>query len=412
MTQIGDGTTVAAHDVQPGRNQGTAVFEAALDLLARKVLEDEAALGVSFPYVTGPDGKWRTMLASRSAGYDGAAWSHGNWFCGFWVGLLLAAYVHTRDQVLLELARERMQLVAPRKDDPNTHDIGFIFLSSALPAFEITGDPWFAELAVRAAERLRARLVTTPAGAYISAWGPLSDARGRRSSAIDTMANIPLLYWAADYTDDGSFRQAGEAHARMTHRNFVRPDLSTYHAVEYDLKTGARRRGYTFQGYGDESSWSRGQTWAVLGFAATAAATGKREYLDIACQLADHFLDRLGGAAIPPWDFDDPAGERALRDSSAGAILANALLQIAAAHPDAADAERRQVQAVGLLQGLCEHALARDGGHRGLLRHACYSQPHNEGTDSAVLFGDFYFVDALLRILAPGQYTRVPSRLA
>ena len=71
------------------------------------------------------------MPASLSAGYDGDAWSHGNWFCGFWVGLLAAAHLRTGDDRFLALARERMTLVAPRAEDPNTHDIGFVFYSSA-----------------------------------------------------------------------------------------------------------------------------------------------------------------------------------------------------------------------------------------------------------------------------------------
>jgi unsaturated chondroitin disaccharide hydrolase len=88
-----------------------------------------------------------------------------------------------------------MRLVAQRAKDGNTHDIGFIFWSSALPLFRATQETVFAELALEAAERLRGRIVRTPAGAYVSSWGPLDDPRGRASSAIDTMANIPLLYW-------------------------------------------------------------------------------------------------------------------------------------------------------------------------------------------------------------------------
>src|SRR5207244_4169101 len=117
--------------------------------------------------------------------------------------------------------------------------------------YHITGRIDHAEIAAQAADQLRKRLIMTPKGSYISAWGPLSDDRGRRSSAIDTMANLPLLYWAAQYRDDASFVLAGEAHARMTRDSFVRPDLSTYHAVEYDLATGERARGFTFQGSAD-----------------------------------------------------------------------------------------------------------------------------------------------------------------
>ena len=52
------------------------------------------------------------------------------------------------------------------------------------------------------------------------------------------MANIPLLYWAAEAADDGSYRLAGEAHALKTGDAFIRPNGSTFHAVEHDTRTG------------------------------------------------------------------------------------------------------------------------------------------------------------------------------
>lgn len=379
----------------------------AMDLLVAKLAEDETSIGVEFPYVTDPQGAWKLMPASLSAGYTGDAWSHGNWFCGFWVGLLLAAYLWSDDQRFLTWARERMHLVAPRCEDGNTHDIGFIFYSSALPMYHITGEGEYARVALRAANRLRARLIPTHTGAYLSSWGPLSDERGRRSSAIDTMANLPLLYWAADYADDGSYCVTAESHARMTRQNFIRADYSTYHAVEYNLPSGMRRRGYTFQGYADASCWSRGQGWAIYGFAASAKATGNRMYLKDAEALAEYYLKRLteGGTAVPYWDFDDPQIPSAVRDSATAAIVASALLDMATLHPDSDQSERWQSLALGMLQELCYVFLARESDHRGLLKHGCYSKPHNEGTDSAVLFGDFYFVEALCKVLLPGKFS-------
>ena len=89
-------------------------LSSALDLLCVKLLEDERQIGVAFPYVTEPTGEWRTLPASLSAGYSGENWSHGNWFCGFWVGLLVAAYLWSDDRRYLDLAQERMVLVAKR----------------------------------------------------------------------------------------------------------------------------------------------------------------------------------------------------------------------------------------------------------------------------------------------------------
>jgi unsaturated chondroitin disaccharide hydrolase len=384
---------------------------AVLDLLSTKMAADEQRIGVSFPYVTHPDGSWGTMLASVSAGYQGSAWSHGNWFCGFWIGMLVAAHHHSAEARFLDLAKERMRLVAQRAIDPNTHDIGFIFWSSAVPLYRTTADPTFAALAMEAAGRLRARLVSTATGSYISAWGPLTDPRGRASSAIDTMANIPLLYWAAEYSGDDSFRLAAEAHALMTERAFVRPDRTLYHAVEYDTQSGSRKRGYTFQGYSDESSWSRGAGWAVYGYTATAAATGRRRYLEIAVGLAERWLEQLGGRTCPPWDFTDPS-DNPTEDSSAGAIMAAALLDIGALHPDPLQRRRWTDEGVRLLEGLARSYLARDPAHRGLLLHGCYSKPHEIGVDSAVTFGDYYFIEAIARLQFPGKIVKSLSPLA
>jgi unsaturated chondroitin disaccharide hydrolase len=187
-------------------------YREVLQLLSRKLMEDEATLGVSFPYVTAPNGSWEVMPASLSAGYRGADWSHGNWFCGFWIGLHLAAYLQTGNEKHREIAEERLRLIAIRAEDGNTHDIGFIFSSSAVIAHHITGNAVYRDLALKAASQLRRRTIVTEKGAYISAWGPLDDPRGRRSSAIDTMANLPLLYWAAAAGRDESYLLAVNRH--------------------------------------------------------------------------------------------------------------------------------------------------------------------------------------------------------
>ncbi len=387
------------------------LFLDALDLCARKLLEDEPTLGVYFPYVTLPSGAWATMPASLSAGYRNGHWSHGNWFCGFWVGLLLIGYLRTGDEKYLQLADQRLLLLAPRATDGNTHDIGFIFYPSAIAAHHITGDKRYGDLALRAAVQLRRRMIMTPKGSYLSSWGPLDDERGRRSSAIDTMANLPLLYWAGAYEGDASFVLAGEAHAIMTRSAFIRPDGSTYHVVEYDLATGERRRGFTFQGSADESCWPRGQAWAIYGYVRTAEATRKREYLELAETLAEYYLRRTGPDMIPFWDFDDPAIPNVPRDSSASAIVASALLDLAALHPDGQASVKWRERAFDILTVLCRCYLATEPSHRGLLREGCYSKPHNEGIASAVMFGDFFFAEALCSVVMPGKLRATPQRL-
>jgi unsaturated chondroitin disaccharide hydrolase len=395
-------SNASQNPISPSAAQA-ALFSDVLGRLAAKVAEDEPTFGVEFPHVTAPDGSWIRQPASLSAGYTGADWSHGNWLCGFWVGLLLTSYLYTGDRTFLVWARERMRLVAQRARDPNTHDIGFIFDSSAIPGFQITGDSWYAQIALEAADKLRARLVTTHAGAYLAAWGPLADPRGRSSSAIDTMANLSLLYWAANHSDDGSYRLAADAHAKMTMAAFVRPDNSTYHAVEYDFTSGRRLRGFTFQGASDESAWSRGQGWAIYGYVNSARETGKREYLDLAERLAGYYLARLGDRQVPPWDFDATGVDAQIKDTAAAAVVASALLELGRLHPDPAAAGRWGGRGLAMLEALCRDEFAYEPSHRGLLKHSCYSKPHNEGVDSATMFGDFFFAEALCRVMLPGK---------
>jgi unsaturated chondroitin disaccharide hydrolase len=386
-----------------------ALFSGVLQQMARKVAEDEPTLGVEFPHVTAPDGSWIRLPASLSAGYSGSAWSHGNWLCGFWVGLLLASYRTTGDNRFLTWARERMRLVAQRAEDPNTHDIGFIFDSSAIPGYDITGDRWYGDIALAAAGKLRARLVNTRSGAYLASWGPLDDPRGRCSSAIDTMANLSLLYWAANYSGDGSYRLVAEAHADMTARAFIRADGSTYHAVEYDVVSGERRRGYTFQGAADESAWSRGQAWGIYGYVNSARETGKRRYLDLAERLAGYYVKRLDGRQVPPWDFDAQGADARIKDTAAAAVVASALLELARIHPDRTAAAKWGGHGLAMLETLCQEEFARESSHRGLLRHSCYSKPHNEGVESATMFGDFFFAEALCRVVMPGRFRPLAS---
>jgi len=386
------------------------LFVKVLDRMAAKVADDEPRLGVEFPYVTAEDGSWKLLPASLSAGYAGEAWNHGNWFCGFWVGLLVASWLHTGQERYLRWARERMRLVAQRAEDGNTHDIGFIFNSSAIPAAHATGDRWYADIALRAADRLRARTVTTARGAYLASWGPLSDVRGRRSSAIDTMANLPLLYWAARDSGDCSFRLAADAHARMTAGSFIRPNGSTYHAVEYDDATGERHRGYTFQGAGDESDWSRGQAWAIYGYVESFRETGRAEYLALAERLAGYYLLRLEGRQVPPWDFDATGADASIKDTAAAAVVSAALLELGRLHPDTVSGADWYRRGVEMLASLCREDFAADDAHRGLLRNACYSKPHNDGVRSATMFGDFFFVDALCAVVMPGRLRPLTER--
>jgi hypothetical protein len=178
------------------------------------------------PVCDGPFGAWRTMPASRTETYTGAG-SFSNWFCGFWVGMLLAAFLRSGRRRFLEAAEARLRLTVPHSDDRNTHDIGFNLCTSLPSAYFITGDPWFREVGLHGAKQLRSRLVTTRSNAYIPSWPPTHE-QGGSTAQIDTIPVLSLLHWAALESKDDGFNTVGEAHAKTTREHFVRRTIRLF----------------------------------------------------------------------------------------------------------------------------------------------------------------------------------------
>lgn len=101
------------------------------------------------------------------------------------------------------------------------------------------------------------------------------------------------------------------------------------------------------QGYSNNSTWTRGQAWAIYGFTTAYLATGDAGFLTTATRAADLFLRRLPPDDVPPWDFNAPPS-KPWKDTSAGAAAASGLLQLAAAAGDAS----YQEAALGILAAL------------------------------------------------------------
>jgi unsaturated chondroitin disaccharide hydrolase len=367
-----------------------AVHDWACDRIARTAGRLEGH--DEFPHVT-DDARWRTWPADVYAGWDGDSWSHGNWTCGFWVGLLWLAFARTRDPRFEEWARYFGDLVAPRQRDENTHDIGFIFYPSFALGHWVTGDEQLGEPAVQAASTLITRF--NPRGEYLQAWGPLDHPRARGSTAIDTMMNLPLLWWASRITQEPKFAEIARAHAATSARYYLRPDGSTYHIYAFDPDTGAGVEGGTYQGANPDSTWSRGVTWGIYGWTLAYREHRDPAFLEAAERAADYFVGALPADLVPPWDFADrdPA---APKDSSAAAICSNAFLELGEVHPDPPRRAHYRGLAEAMLASLCSDYLGRDEeGEEGILLHSAYSVPHDDGVDSSVMWGEWFFLRAV-----------------
>jgi unsaturated chondroitin disaccharide hydrolase len=340
-----------------------------------------------FPHFT-ENGRWQLLpIDATSRWLTGGTYEHGNWTAGFWFGVMWLLALGTKDREVAAVAHERLDRLATRASDSTTHDLGFLFYPSYVLGHH-TGFVTREETApaTRAARMLARRFNFR--GAYIQAFGPIGDDRSAGTSTIDTMVNLPLLWWAGGH-GDLVLHDIGRRHARTSARLFVREDGSTYHLSRFDPVSGAVAHRGTFQGAADASCWSRGQAWGVCGFAWAHAATGEPELLAAAERTAAYFWDHLPPDGVPPWDFSDES-PRAERDASASAIAALGILVLGRTHPDERQRAHYWMQGTELLGRLAE--CVNDGEEtEGILLRSCYSKPHGLGMNCAAAWGDFWF---------------------
>ncbi len=339
----------------------------------------------TFPEMT-RDGKW-TLVPT------------GGWVGGHWTGLIWLTYAHTQDPAILTEALRWSERLAPRQFDLGTHDLGFLFQLSYILGARLTGDAALNGPAIQASRSLIRRF--NEKGGYIQAWGALdapAELRGR--AIVDTMMNLYMLYWASRQTGEATFARIATAHADTVLKFQVRPDWTTSHTIDFNPETGQFLQQGTHQGLSATSCWARGQAWAVHGFAETYRWTKNETYRSAAIQLAETMLRRNPPDRVPFWDYESPLIPNDVRDSSAGSILASALLNLATIEPDAAAAQRFKAEAVAILESLWNHYSSRGTAEPCILLHATRSKPHGH-QDSALIYGDYYFVEALTRLAAP-----------
>jgi hypothetical protein len=221
--------------------------------------------------------------------------------------------------------------------------------------------------------------------------------------------NLELLFWAAKHGGDPAWYGMALSHALRTARTHVRRDGSTFHVVDFDSETGGVKRKRTRQGYARSSTWSRGQAWAVYGFTIAYQETGDPRLLRVARRTADWYIAHVPPDWVPYWDFDAPGIPNAPRDSSAAAIAASGLLELAALDPDAARAAGYHDAAESTLSWLSsDRYLARGHPEQSILLHGTQDRPRGE-YDTGLVFGDYYFIEALLRHQSPPRQPDDPE---
>ncbi len=336
-----------------------------------------------------------------------------HWVDGFWTGLLWLAYAHTEDPAFEQAARDWTQRVAWLKDSVATHDLGFIFQLSHVLGGRISGDEGLFPNAVQAAHSLIKRF--NPRGEYLQAWGtPDGRPTDRGRINIDVMMNLALLYWASEHSGDLRTAQAATLHARTTRLALMRPDGSTAQVGDFNPETGVWMRRETYQGFAHDTCWSRGQAWGLYGFATCYRYTGIEAFLWTSRAMAEYTLANLPDDLVPFWDYGCPDIPNTYRDSSAAAATACGLLELAAGEPDPERAARWREWAEKITASLWENYSSRGTQIPALLLHGSRSVPHGY-MDHALIYGDYYFFEALTKLARPDIADRAfpqPTRLA
>jgi len=339
---------------------------------------------------------------------SGGAWNlraANGWISGFLPGELWLNYQLTGDSWWRDRARARESAIGAQRISSASTDLGFQFFSSYGRGYRLTGDKKLKATALKAAKYQAARY--SPAVGLIRSRNTASDYH----VIMDDMMNLQVLWWGARNGGSKAWRAIAHQHALNTARDFIRPDGSTYHLVIYDTASGAVKQKTTSQGYSADSMWSRGQAWAVHGFATAYRETGDPVLLDAARRVSDRFLADLPPDRVPYWDFRAPNIPDEPRDSAAAAIAASGLMDLSTTDPSAANRARYAAAAKEIVASLATPAYLSAGtSNPAVLQHGTMNYWGNS-IDVGQSFGDYFYLEALLRLRRlPVDGTPLPVR--
>lgn len=334
-----------------------------------------------------------------------------NWTTGFWTGQVWLAYEWAKQagdetgadalknagEIQIDSFMERIT----KKIEVDHHDMGFMYSPSCVAGYKLVGSETGKKAAILAADQLISRF--HPVGEFIQAWGPMDQPENYRF-IIDCLLNLPLLYWATEETGDGKYREIAEKHIHTAVANVIREDYSTWHTFFMNMETGAPDHGATCQGYRDGSAWARGQAWGVYGMALAYRYTGRKEYIEDFKHVTGYFLEHLPEDLVPYWDLEFGDGSDEPRDSSSASIAACGMLEMAK-YMEAEDAAYYTGIARKLMKSVVDSYAVKDKTEsNGLVLHSTYSKksPYNtctpEGVDECNIWGDYFYMEALVRL--------------
>lgn len=327
-----------------------------------------------------------------------------DWTSGFFPGTLWYLYELTGEAKWKTSATKYTEAMEHIKYFTGNHDIGFMIFCSYGNALRLTGNQDYKDVIITAAGSLTKRY--RKGAGVIQSWN--TSKKWLCPVIIDNMMNLELMFEATQMSGDSSFWNIAVSHADNTMKNHYRQDISTWHVVDYDPKTGEVRGVNTHQGYADSSAWSRGQAWGLYGYTMTYRYTKDPKYLAHAEKIAHYVLGHknLPKDMVPYWDYDAPKnpkdgrypnlGSENPRDASAAAITASALYELSTHAPKGKQYKKAADKIVKSLAS--PEYLAQIGSNGNfILKHSTGSIPHGAEINAPLVYADYYFLEALKR---------------
>ena len=372
----------------------TSPFRDALKFAQRQVRRLIESHPGFYPLYT-DKGRWK---------HDKPAWTR--WCDGFLPGMMwlfLESSTADDPSYWRNKAEEYSARLEERKEDRDVHDLGFIFYHGTYKRwYEATirdgkPDQRLKDVVLRAGQVLAMRFKEN--GQYLRSF--ISD----ESLFIDIMMNVPIIFYAANELKDEKLMKVAMQHSLSTRRVLLRGDGSTSHEGIFDTNTGEFLRQTTHQGFRGDSCWSRGLAWSLYGFAICYELTRDIKFLSAAEQNADFWIINTPNDGIPPWDYDAPLDGKLSRkqpDSSAAAIAACGLFTLASHTTSPTLAIAYRELALRTVKTLCQppYLALDDKNWEGILKRGVYHIHKGLGVDESVMWGEFFFVEALTKALA------------
>jgi mannose/cellobiose epimerase-like protein (N-acyl-D-glucosamine 2-epimerase family) len=357
------------------------------DQQLRSTLSQLGTDATKYVYVTQPDGNWTVVNAST-------------WTSGMLPASLWYMAKETGDPFWTTEAIRRTLPLEGQKTQKD--DLAFRLAYAYWPLYAATNNPAYRQVLIDAAASKVAQYNGT-VHAFLSPGRASTSGNPNADFGVltDQITDVELVLWAAQQTNNTDWYDKAIDHLHTMTQYSVRADGSTYQWIYFNSKTGAFVGGEGYQGYSATSTWSRGQAWAIYGFTAAYRLTGQPEFLAAAKKVTDWYLNHLpAGDMVPYWDFNDPTIPNTYKDSSAAAVAADGMAQLATLDSNPADAAKYRKAAGDTLAQLASPAYLNENvtgsGGRGILLHGAWfvPDPINNG-DASVIWGDYFFLEAI-----------------